>query len=72
MKIERTRVLGAPVDALTMKTAVERAVELAKDKAKLSYVVAINPEKTFALRQNPELAQFVEGADLALPDGIGV
>lgn len=72
MKIERTRVLGAPVDALTMKTAVERAVELAKDKAKLSYVVAINPEKTFALRQSAELAQFVEGADLALPDGIGV
>ena len=71
-KIERTRVLGAPVDALTMKSALERAVELAKDKTKLSYVVAINPEKTFALRQSAELAQFVEGADLALPDGIGV
>ena len=71
-KIERTRVLGAPVDALTMKSALERAVELAKDKTKFSYVVAINPEKTFALRQNAELAQFVEGADLALPDGIGV
>ncbi|MBQ7111470.1 MAG: WecB/TagA/CpsF family glycosyltransferase [Thermoguttaceae bacterium] len=70
--IERTRVLGAPVDALTMDLALERAIELAKDRRKLSYVVAINPEKTFALRQNPELAQFVEGADLALPDGIGV
>lgn len=71
-KIERTRVLGAPVDALTMKAAIERAVELAKDRTALSYVVAINPEKTFALRENAELAQFVEGADLALPDGIGV
>ncbi|MBP3530934.1 MAG: WecB/TagA/CpsF family glycosyltransferase [Thermoguttaceae bacterium] len=71
-KIERTRVLGTPVDALTMKTAVERAVELAKDRTTLSYAVAINPEKTFALRENPELAQFAEAADLALPDGIGV
>lgn len=70
--IERTRVLGAPVDALTMAAAVERAIELAKDRTKLSYVVAINPEKTFALRENAELARFVEGADLALPDGIGV
>lgn len=70
--IERTRVLGAPVDALTMKSAVERAIELAKDRTKSSYVVAINPEKTYALRQSAELAQFVENADLALPDGIGV
>ena len=72
VKIERMRVLGAPVDAATMKSALERAIELAKDKTRLSYVVAINPEKTFALRQNAELAQFVEDADLALPDGIGV
>lgn len=71
-KIERTRVLGAPVDALTMDSALARAVELAKDRTKLSYVVAINPEKTFALRQSAELAQFAENADLALPDGVGV
>lgn len=72
IKIERTRVLGVPVDATTMKAAVERALELAKDRMKASYVVAINPEKVFAIRQNPELAQFVENADLAIPDGVGV
>ncbi len=70
--IERTRVLGVPVDALTTSTALERAVELAKDRTTASYAVAINPEKTFAIRQNPELARFVENASLALPDGIGV
>ncbi|MBR2005741.1 MAG: WecB/TagA/CpsF family glycosyltransferase [Thermoguttaceae bacterium] len=70
--IERTRILGIPVDALTMATALERAVELAKDRTTASYAVAINPEKTFAIRQSAELAQFVENAALALPDGIGV
>lgn len=70
--IERTRVLGIPVDALTKATALERAVELAKDRTTASYAVAINPEKTFAIRQSAELAQFVENAALALPDGIGV
>lgn len=70
--IERTSVLGVPVDALTMATALERAVELAKDRTTPSYVVAINPEKTFAIRQSAELAQFVQNAALALPDGVGV
>ncbi|MBQ7814524.1 MAG: WecB/TagA/CpsF family glycosyltransferase [Thermoguttaceae bacterium] len=69
---ERTRVLGVPVDALTMATALERAVELAKDRTTASYAVAINPEKTFAIRRSAELAQFVENAALALPDGVGV
>ncbi len=72
IKIERLRVLGVPVDALTMETAVERALELAKDRTKPSCVVAINPEKTFAIRQSAELARFVENADLAIPDGVGV
>lgn len=70
--IERLRILNAPVDVLTMDKAIDSACKLAKDHSNISYIVAINPEKTFAMKENQEIRDFIEKADLVIPDGIGI
>ena len=70
--IERIRVLNVPVDVLTMENAVEYACCSAKDRGKVSSIVAVNPEKSFAMQQFEEIRVFIENADLVIPDGIGI
>jgi N-acetylglucosaminyldiphosphoundecaprenol N-acetyl-beta-D-mannosaminyltransferase len=70
--IERIQVLNVPVDVLTMEKAVECACQLAKDHSATSSIVAVNPEKSFAMRQSEEIREFIENADLVIPDGIGI
>lgn len=70
--IERLRILNAPVDMLDMDTAINAACKLAKDHSQTSYIVAMNPEKTFAMKGNAEIRDFIEKADLVIPDGIGM
>ena len=67
----RIRVLGVGFDNVTMDEAVSRAVELAKSDG-CHYVVTPNPEIVEVCRENPEADAAVNGADLVLPDGIGV
>jgi N-acetylglucosaminyldiphosphoundecaprenol N-acetyl-beta-D-mannosaminyltransferase len=55
-----------------MRTAIQFVDSKVAEGGAAGYVVAINPEKTFALRQNEELRDFVENASLLIPDGIGV
>lgn len=73
LRIDRIRVLGVPVDAVDMQTALDYVDSRVADRgARPGYVVAINPEKTFAIRRDPQLRDFVEDASLLIPDGIGV
>ena len=67
----RIDVLGVGFDNVTMKEAVDRAVELARHE-EAAYVVTPNPEIVEVCRENPEAMTVVNGADLVLPDGIGV
>lgn len=72
--VQRVRVLGAPVDAVDMAGAlgfVENRIR-GRQSQPSSCVVAINPEKAFAARKNPELHTCLEDAALVIPDGIGV
>lgn len=71
-KIERIRVLNVPVDVLTMDMAINRVCEMAKNHEKTGYVVAVNPEKSFAMQQSEEIRDFIENADVIIPDGIGI
>lgn len=71
-EIARLRVLNSYVDAVTFQSSLDAAVALAKDRATTSYVVAINPEKIMIAQREPFIANFIERADLLLPDGIGV
>ena len=67
----RINVLGVGFDNLTMAEAVDRGMELLGAPG-AHYVVTPNPEIVEVCRENPEAAKAVNGADLVLPDGIGV
>ncbi|MGM9662101.1 MAG: WecB/TagA/CpsF family glycosyltransferase [Oscillospiraceae bacterium] len=67
----RVELLGVGFDDLTMEEAVQRGCELLLcDGA--HYVVTPNPEIVETCRKDPEAMAAVNGADLVLPDGIGV
>lgn len=70
--IERIKIFEAPVDVVSFGTALERVCELAKDRSRVHTVAAINTEKTFIMAANEEIRSYVEGADLIIPDGIGI
>jgi N-acetylglucosaminyldiphosphoundecaprenol N-acetyl-beta-D-mannosaminyltransferase len=67
----RINVLGVGFDNLTMQEAVDRAMELVREPGVHS-VVTPNPEIVEVCRENPAAREAVNGADLVLPDGVGV
>lgn len=67
----RIDVMGVGFDSLTIEEAVSRAKKLMTER-RAAYVVTPNPEIVMACRERAETMQAVNGADLVLPDGIGV
>ena len=67
----RIDVLGVGFDNVTMAEAVERGMELVRSSG-THYVATPNPEIVEVCRENPAAREAVNGADLVLPDGIGV
>lgn len=68
----RVRVLGVPVDRVDMASAIAWVTARMGRDGPPSTVLAVNPEKVFAIRKDPFLARFFEDAAVLLPDGIGV
>ncbi len=67
----RVDVLGVGFDNLTLDEAVARGMELVCREG-THYVVTPNPEIVEVCRENPAARDAVNGADLVLPDGVGV
>lgn len=67
----RVDVLGVGFDNLTMAEAVEQGMKLIAEEG-CHYVVTPNPEIVEVCRENPTANEAVNGADLVLPDGVGV
>lgn len=67
----RINILGVGFDNVTMAEAVARGRELL-DADGAHYVVTPNPEIVEACRADADAMAAVNGADLVLPDGIGV
>ncbi len=67
----RIDVLGVGFDNVTMDEAVERGAALLHSEG-AHYVVTPNPEIVETCRENEAAMAAVNGADLVLPDGIGV
>ena len=67
----KINVLGVGFDNVTMAEALARGRELL-DGAGCHYVVTPNPEIVEACLADPAAMAAVNGADLVLPDGIGV
>jgi N-acetylglucosaminyldiphosphoundecaprenol N-acetyl-beta-D-mannosaminyltransferase len=67
----RADVLGVRVDDVTMPEAVELVTEWAA-AATPRLVVTPNPEFVMAARRDPGFAALLNGAALAVPDGVGL
>ena len=67
----RTDVLGVGFDNVTMDEALLRAEQLIQER-RAAYVVTPNPEIVMLCRENESAHRAVSGADLVLPDGIGI
>jgi N-acetylglucosaminyldiphosphoundecaprenol N-acetyl-beta-D-mannosaminyltransferase len=73
MEIKRYRVLNTPVDAVSMDGALDFIDEyLADPLLPVGFILAVNPEKVFVLRQSDFLKCFFEEATLLICDGIGM
>lgn len=65
-------VLGVPVDPIDMAGALRLVDERVRSGATGSYLIAVNPEKVCALGRGSLSGDFLAGADLLLPDGVGI
>ena len=67
----RINVLGVGFDNCTIDQAVAEAIRLMGDGG-CHYVVTPNPEIVEICREDGEVRRIINGADLVLPDGVGV
>ena len=67
----KINVLGVQFDNVDMGEAVARGAELMEQPG-FHYVVTPNPEFVLAAEQDKEFQDVLNGADLVIPDGIGV
>lgn len=69
--MSRVQILAIGVDPVTMEQAVDRCLGFLQEE-RPHLVVTPNAEIAYAASQDPSLAAILNGADLAVPDGIGV
>lgn len=67
----KTQVLGIQFDNVTLDEAAELGGQMLQED-RFHYVVTPNPEFLLAAEKDGEFARVLNGADLVLPDGIGV
>lgn len=65
-------VLGVKVDDISQKEAIAAIAKLARDRQKSHYVVTVNSEFVMLAQRSKPFGRILAGADLALPDGMGV
>jgi len=70
LNITRVRILGVPMDCVTMGEAVLIADEMVKAH-RPGGIFAINPEKIVTAGTDPALLNALDGASLLIPDGVG-
>ena len=68
---ERTKILGVGFDTLTMDEAVAEALRLLREGGR-HYICTPNPEIVMDAQRDKDLMGILRGADLVLPDGVGV
>jgi N-acetylglucosaminyldiphosphoundecaprenol N-acetyl-beta-D-mannosaminyltransferase len=71
MQKDKIKVLGVKFDNVTLKTALDEAISLAKGKGK-SYIVTPNPEILLEAQKNEKFLRVLNEANLSIPDGIGI
>jgi len=65
------RILGIPIHDVTLDEAVEQAAAWVREGG-AHQIATVNPEFVMAARRDPAFRAVLEGADLCLPDGVGI
>ncbi len=65
------RILGIPIHDVTLDEAVEQAAVWVREGG-AHQMATVNPEFVMAARRDPAFRAVLEGADLCLPDGVGI
>ena len=68
---EKIDILGIPVDRVTMSSAIEIFKGMLR-KDHCGIIVTPNSEIVQNATRNEDLAELIRGADLVIPDGIGL
>lgn len=71
VKRKRAIILGYPVDLVNMSEALSIAKTNIDNKSGC-HIITINPEMIMGSIQNPSFGEILKGADLIIPDGIGI
>jgi N-acetylglucosaminyldiphosphoundecaprenol N-acetyl-beta-D-mannosaminyltransferase len=66
------KILDVWVDLVGMEQALDRVRSFLDFGTRAHAVFAVNPEKNFSVPKDPVLHDIFRGADLLIPDGIGV
>lgn len=69
---ERVPILDLWVDSVDMAGAVARAERFLLEGGRPHSIFAVNPEKNFSIPRDRFLLDAFKGADLLIPDGVGV
>jgi N-acetylglucosaminyldiphosphoundecaprenol N-acetyl-beta-D-mannosaminyltransferase len=64
-------ILGAQVDIVNNQVSLERIKHFIAQK-QAAHVITLNAEIVYQARQNQDLLNIINGADLVTPDGIGI
>lgn len=72
MSAFRVPILTVPVDCVAMGDALAASEALLVNGDRTAVIIAVNPEKVVASRENAALAAALGQSDLLIPDGIGV
>ncbi len=65
------QLLGIRIDNVSMDEVLQKIEEFLRD-GKQHYIVTVNPEFIVLAQKDEEFRKILNGADLAIPDGIGV
>ncbi|MEN6460180.1 MAG: WecB/TagA/CpsF family glycosyltransferase [Syntrophomonas sp.] len=67
----KANILGCYIDKVTMQSAT-KAVEKMVEKGIPSHIITLNAEIAYVARDNQQLQEIINNADLVTPDGIGI
>lgn len=73
--MDSVKILGVPFSTMTLPDTVkliQDKLAVERSSSRPFHLITANPEIVMAAKQQPELRQIVEAADLITPDGIGV
>ena len=70
--IPKIDILGVKIDDIPQNLAVQKILELSRDREKSHYVVTVNTEFVMLARRNRQFLKILNEADQALADGAGV